>query len=52
MAYYLNFNVYYCYSLLGLLTVTVLPDLLAPKDVKIPDVSGMELDEAIAKLEV
>ncbi|MEC1520902.1 Stk1 family PASTA domain-containing Ser/Thr kinase [Neobacillus niacini] len=37
--------------LLGLFTITVLPDLLSPKDVSIPDISGMELDEAIAKLE-
>ncbi|MEH7177225.1 Stk1 family PASTA domain-containing Ser/Thr kinase [Neobacillus vireti] len=38
-------------SLLGLFTVTVLPDLLSPKDVIIPDVSGLELDEAVAKIE-
>lgn len=38
-------------SLLGLFTVTVLPDLLSPKDVTIPDVSGLELNEAIAKIE-
>ncbi|WP_419888534.1 Stk1 family PASTA domain-containing Ser/Thr kinase [Neobacillus niacini] len=37
--------------LLGLFTITVLPDLLSPKDVSIPDISGMELDDAIAKLE-
>jgi eukaryotic-like serine/threonine-protein kinase len=36
--------------LLGIFTVTVLPDLLAPKDIKVPDVSGMELDEAISEL--
>ena len=38
-------------SLLGLFTITVLPDLLSPKDVTIPDVSGMEVDEAIATIE-
>lgn len=38
-------------ALLGLFTVTVLPDLLAPEDITIPDVSGMEIDEAIAKIE-
>jgi eukaryotic-like serine/threonine-protein kinase len=38
-------------SLLGLFTITVLPDLLSPKDVTIPDVSGLELDAAIAKIE-
>ncbi|MFS0778689.1 Stk1 family PASTA domain-containing Ser/Thr kinase [Neobacillus sp. 3P2-tot-E-2] len=37
--------------LLGIFTITVLPDLLSPKDVRIPDISGMELEEAIAKLE-
>lgn len=36
--------------LLGILTVTVLPDLLAPKDIEVPDVSEMELDEAISEL--
>ncbi|MEH7110878.1 Stk1 family PASTA domain-containing Ser/Thr kinase [Neobacillus niacini] len=37
--------------LLGIFTITVLPDLLSPKDVSIPDISGMELEEAIAELE-
>lgn len=37
-------------AVLGLLTITFLPGLLAAKDVKIPDISGMELDEAISKL--
>ncbi|NWQ43869.1 Stk1 family PASTA domain-containing Ser/Thr kinase [Bacillus sp. EB106-08-02-XG196] len=37
--------------LLGIFTITVLPDLLSPKDVSIPDISGMELEDAIAKLE-
>jgi eukaryotic-like serine/threonine-protein kinase len=38
-------------SLLGLFTFLVLPGLISPKDVTIPDVSGMELDEAIAEIE-
>jgi eukaryotic-like serine/threonine-protein kinase len=39
-------------ALLGLFTVTLLPELIAPKDITIPDVSGMELDEAITKIEL
>ncbi|WHY02333.1 Stk1 family PASTA domain-containing Ser/Thr kinase [Neobacillus sp. DY30] len=38
-------------ALLGLFTVTVLPELMAPKDITIPDVSGMELEDAIAEIE-
>jgi eukaryotic-like serine/threonine-protein kinase len=38
-------------TLLGILTVTVLPELLSPKDVTVPDVSGLELEDAITKLE-
>jgi eukaryotic-like serine/threonine-protein kinase len=38
-------------SLLGLFTFLVLPGLISPKDVTIPDVSGLELDEAIVKIE-
>lgn len=37
-------------AVLGLLAFTFLPGLLSAKDVKIPDVSGMELDDAISKL--
>lgn len=37
-------------ALVGILTVTVLPSMLGPKDVKIPDVSGKNLDDAIAQL--
>jgi eukaryotic-like serine/threonine-protein kinase len=36
--------------LLGVGTLTVLPDLLGPKDINIPDVSGKEYDEAISIL--
>ncbi|WP_342430553.1 Stk1 family PASTA domain-containing Ser/Thr kinase [Neobacillus sp. FSL H8-0543] len=38
-------------TLLTIFTFTILPGLLTAKDVEIPDVSGMELDEAISKLE-
>lgn len=38
-------------SLLGLFTFLVLPGLISPKDVTVPDVSGMEADDAIAKIE-
>jgi eukaryotic-like serine/threonine-protein kinase len=38
-------------TLLGILAVTVLPELLSPKDVTVPDVSGLELEDAITKLE-
>lgn len=37
-------------ALLGILTVTVLPSMLAPKDIKIPDVSGKSFDDAVAAL--
>lgn len=39
-------------SILGLLTVTFLPGLLTAKDIKIPDVSGMDLDDAISELQL
>jgi serine/threonine-protein kinase len=39
-------------AILGLLAFTVLPGLLSAKDVKIPDVSGMNLDDAISKLKL
>ena len=38
-------------SLLGLFTITVLPDLLSPKDVEIPRCQWDGIDEAISKLE-
>ncbi len=37
-------------ALIGILTVTVLPSMLTPKDVKIPDVSGKNFDDAVALL--
>ncbi|WP_045515312.1 Stk1 family PASTA domain-containing Ser/Thr kinase [Neobacillus niacini] len=45
------FSTFLLLLLLGIFTITVLPDLLSPKDVSIPDISGMELEEAIDKLE-
>jgi eukaryotic-like serine/threonine-protein kinase len=36
--------------ILGILAVTVLPTLFSPKDIAVPDVSGMELEEAIVTL--
>jgi eukaryotic-like serine/threonine-protein kinase len=38
-------------TILGLL-ITFLPGLLTSKDIKIPDVSGMELDDAISELQL
>jgi eukaryotic-like serine/threonine-protein kinase len=35
----------------GVLVVTVLPDMLAPDEVEVPDVTGMDLDEAISELQ-
>ncbi|MEH7075004.1 Stk1 family PASTA domain-containing Ser/Thr kinase [Neobacillus drentensis] len=37
---------------LGLLAFTFLPPLLSAKDIKVPDVSGMELSDAISKLKL
>jgi eukaryotic-like serine/threonine-protein kinase len=37
-------------ALLGVFAVTVLPGLLSSKDITIPDVSGMNVDDAISKL--
>ena len=36
--------------ILGILVITVLPNLISAKDVKIPDVSGLKLDEAVTSL--
>ncbi|WP_075980972.1 Stk1 family PASTA domain-containing Ser/Thr kinase [Bacillus massilinigeriensis] len=36
--------------ILGILAITVLPDLVSPNDVEVPDVSGLELSEAKADL--
>lgn len=37
--------------ILGISAVTILPDILAPKEVKVPDVAGMELEDAVEELE-
>lgn len=38
-------------TLLGIFTITVLPDLLSAKEIKVPEVQGMDADEAKIKLE-
>lgn len=37
--------------ILLILGITVLPDLLGPKEIEMPDVSGIELEEALRELE-
>ncbi|MBS4189177.1 Stk1 family PASTA domain-containing Ser/Thr kinase [Bacillus sp. FJAT-49705] len=37
--------------LFGILAITVLPDIFGPKDVLVPEVTGKEIDKAIAELE-
>jgi eukaryotic-like serine/threonine-protein kinase len=37
--------------LLGIFTLTVLPDLLGPEEVEVPDVSGLEFNKAKSQLE-
>ncbi|MFK9092378.1 Stk1 family PASTA domain-containing Ser/Thr kinase [Bacillus salipaludis] len=39
-------------AILGLLTFLVLPGLMSAKEVKIPDISGMNVDDAISKLKL
>ncbi|MBG9589881.1 Stk1 family PASTA domain-containing Ser/Thr kinase [Cytobacillus firmus] len=34
----------------GILAITVFPDLMEPKDVQVPDVSGKEVEDAVAEL--
>lgn len=34
----------------GILAITVFPDFLEPKDVQVPDVSGKEVEDAVAEL--
>lgn len=43
-------SVFISLIILGVLAVTVFPGLFEPKDIEVPDVSGMELDKAIAEL--
>lgn len=39
-------------AILAILTFTLLPSMLVPKDVKVPDLNGMTLDDAISKLKL
>lgn len=44
-------SVFVTLIILGISAVIILPDLLAPKEIEIPDVSGKELEDAIEELE-
>jgi eukaryotic-like serine/threonine-protein kinase len=44
-------SVFLILLILGISAVTILPDILAPDEVEIPDVAGMELEEAEHELE-
>nr|WP_263328038.1 Stk1 family PASTA domain-containing Ser/Thr kinase [Neobacillus sp. Marseille-Q6967] len=44
-------STFFVLTLLGVLAITFLPGLLSAKDITIPDVSGMEVDEAVSTLE-
>lgn len=44
------FSVLSALIVLAILTFTLLPALLSPKDIEVPDVSGMTLDQAVSKL--
>lgn len=44
-------SVFISLIMLIILTITVLPDLVSPKEIPVPDVSGYEIDKAIAELE-
>lgn len=37
--------------ILVILGITILPDLLGPKEIEVPDVNGLELEEALRELE-
>ncbi len=43
-------SVFAALVLFGILAVTVLPDLIGPEDVSVPDVSEMELEDAISEI--
>lgn len=43
-------SVFLFLAVLCILAITVLPDLIAPKDVQVPDVSGKEVEDAVAEL--
>ncbi|MDZ5474388.1 Stk1 family PASTA domain-containing Ser/Thr kinase [Bacillus sp. 31A1R] len=44
-------SVFVAMIILAVLTLTVLPDLLAPDDIEVPDFTGSELEDAIDELE-
>jgi len=44
-------SVFFGLILLGVLAITVLPEFFSPKDITVPDVSGKEIESAIAELE-
>lgn len=44
-------SVFVTLIILGISAVIILPDLLAPKEIEIPDVSGKELEDAVEELE-
>ncbi|WP_174733883.1 Stk1 family PASTA domain-containing Ser/Thr kinase [Mesobacillus harenae] len=44
------FSIFIFIPLLGILFLTVLPDVFGPKDVAVPDVRGFELEEAVTDL--
>ncbi|MFE8699028.1 Stk1 family PASTA domain-containing Ser/Thr kinase [Cytobacillus sp. FJAT-54145] len=44
-------SVFFLLVILSILTVTVLPGILSPKDVEVPDVTGLELDDAMEELQ-
>lgn len=43
-------SVFLFLAVLSILAITVLPDLITPKDVQVPDVSGKEVEDAVAEL--
>ncbi|MCS0787271.1 Stk1 family PASTA domain-containing Ser/Thr kinase [Cytobacillus firmus] len=43
-------SVFLFLAVLSILAITVLPDLMEPKDVQVPDVSGKEVEDAVAEL--
>lgn len=44
-------SVFVLLIILGISAVTILPDILAPKEIEVPDLQGMELEEAMTELE-
>lgn len=44
-------SVFVVLIILGISAVTILPDLLAPKEIEVPDMKGLEMEEAVSELE-